>query len=43
VVEKVSTLKALTGPVVKLFKQVGALFPGGACEVFYAGSVAAPK
>jgi uncharacterized protein involved in outer membrane biogenesis len=43
VVEKVSTLKALTGPVVSLFKQVGALFPGGACEVFYAGSVAAPK
>ena len=43
VVEKASTLKALTGPVVKLFKQVGALFPGGECEVFYAGSVAAPK
>jgi AsmA protein len=43
VVEKASTLKALTGPVVKLFKQVGALFPGSACEVFYAGSVAAPK
>lgn len=43
VVEKASTLKALTGPVVRLFKQVGALFPGGECEVFYAGSVAAPK
>lgn len=43
VVEKTSTLKALTGPVVRLFKQVGALFPGGACEVFYAGSVAPPK
>jgi AsmA protein len=43
VVEKTSTLKALTGPVVKLFKQVGALFPGGECQVFYAGSVAAPK
>lgn len=42
VVEKPSTLRTLTGPVVKLFKQVGALFPGGACEVFYAGSVAAP-
>jgi uncharacterized protein involved in outer membrane biogenesis len=43
VVEQQSTLKSLTGPVVKLFKQVGRLFPGGACEVFYAGSVAPPK
>lgn len=43
VVEKPSTLKALSGPVVKLFKQVGRLFPGGECEVFYAGSVASPK
>ena len=43
VVEKPSTLKSLTGPVVKLFKQVAGLFPGGACEVFYAGSVASPK
>ncbi len=32
-----------TGPVVKLLKQVGSLFPGGACEVFYAGSVVPPK
>jgi hypothetical protein len=38
-----STLKALTGPVVKLLKQVGSLFPGGTCEVFYAGSVVPPK
>jgi uncharacterized protein involved in outer membrane biogenesis len=43
VVEKPSALKSLTGPVVKLLKQVGRLFPGGACEVFYAGSVAPPK
>jgi len=43
VVENPSTLKALTGPVVRLLKQVGSLFPGGACEVFYAGSVAPPK
>lgn len=43
VVENPSTLKALTGPVVKLLKQVGSLFPGGECEVFYAGSVAPPK
>jgi AsmA protein len=43
VVENPSTLKALTGPVVKLLKQVGSLFSGGACEVFYAGSVTPPK
>lgn len=43
VVEKPSTLKALSGPVVRLLKQVGRLFPGGACEVFYAGSVAPPQ
>lgn len=43
VVENPSTLKALTGPVVSLLKQVGGLFPGGACDVFYAGSVAPPE
>jgi AsmA protein len=43
VVENPSTLKALTGPVLKLLKQVGSLFPGGECEVFYAGSVAPPE
>jgi len=43
VVENPSTLKALSGPVLKLLKQVGRLFPGGECEVFYAGSVAPPK
>lgn len=43
VVENPSTLKALTGPVTRLLKQVGSLFPGGECEVFYAGSVASPK
>ena len=43
VVESPSTLKALTGPVVRLLEKVGRLFPGGACEVFYAGSVAPPK
>jgi len=42
-IENPSTLKALTGPVAKLLKQVGRLFPGGECEVFYAGSVAPPK
>jgi hypothetical protein len=43
VVEKPSTLKSLTGPVVRLLEKVGKLFPGGECEVFYAGSVAPPK
>jgi len=43
VVEKPSTLKSLTGPVLKLLKQVRGVFPGGECEVFYAGSVAPPK
>jgi AsmA protein len=39
-VEKPSVIKSLTGPVTKLLKRV---FPGGECEVFYAGSVASPK
>ncbi len=43
VLEKPSTLKSLTGPVARLLKKLGSLFPGGECEVFYAGSVAAPK
>jgi len=43
VVEKTSTLKSLTGSVANLLKQVGRLFSGGECEVFYAGSVAPPK
>ncbi|MDO9225514.1 MAG: AsmA family protein [Pseudomonadota bacterium] len=43
VVEKPSTLKALTGPVLKLFNKARGVFPGGECDVFYAGSVAPPK
>jgi uncharacterized protein involved in outer membrane biogenesis len=43
VLERPSALKSLTGPVTKLLKQVESLFPGGACKVFYAGSVAQPK
>ena len=43
VVEKPSTLKSLSGPVLKLLTKVGSLFPGGECDVFYAGSVAAPQ
>ena len=43
VIEKPSVLKSLTGPVLKLLKKVENLFPGGECDVFYAGSVAAPQ
>lgn len=43
VVENPSALKSLSGSVIKLLKQMGRLFPGGECEVFYAGSVASPK
>jgi AsmA protein len=43
VVEKPGTLKSLTGPVRKLLKKVRSIFPGGECDVFYAGSVAPPK
>jgi uncharacterized protein involved in outer membrane biogenesis len=43
VLEKPSALKSVTGPVVGLLKKVGNLFPGGECDVFYAGSVASPK
>ena len=43
VVETPSTLKTLSGPVIKLLKQLGSLFRGGECEVFYAGSVAPPR
>lgn len=43
VVEPPSILKSLAGPVLKLIKQGRDLFPGGACEVFYNGSVAPPN
>jgi len=43
VVDQSSVLKALTGPVRKLFQVGKELFPGGECEVFYTGSVAPPK
>jgi uncharacterized protein involved in outer membrane biogenesis len=43
VVEKPNILKSLAGPVLKLLKKGRDLFPGGECEVFYAGSVAPPK
>jgi AsmA protein len=43
VVEKPGVLKSLAGPALKLLKKGRDLFPGGECEVFYAGSVAPPK
>lgn len=43
VVEKPDVLKSITGPVRNLFRQMQGVFPGGACEVFYAGSVASPE
>jgi uncharacterized protein involved in outer membrane biogenesis len=42
VVEKPSLLEAITGPALRLLKKGGELL-GGQCEVFYAGSVVAPK
>lgn len=43
VVEKPSIFKSLTGPALRLLKKGRDLFPGGQCEVFYAGSVAPSK
>lgn len=43
VVEQPNVLKSLAGPALKVLKKARDLFPGGECEVFYAGSVAAPK
>lgn len=43
VVEKPSLLRSLAGPALGLLKKGSDLFLGGQCEVFYAGSVAAPQ
>jgi uncharacterized protein involved in outer membrane biogenesis len=43
VVDKPNLLKSLAGPALRLLKKGRDLFPGGKCEVFYAGSVAPPK
>ena len=43
VVEKPNVLLSLAGPVLNLLKQAGNLFTDGTCEVFYTGSVPAPK
>ncbi len=42
-VEKPRILRSLTGPAISLLKKGRDLFPGGKCDVFYAGSVAPPK
>lgn len=42
-VEKPNILESLTGPARELFMMGKDLFTGGECEVFYNGSVAAPK
>jgi uncharacterized protein involved in outer membrane biogenesis len=43
VVEKPSVVEALAGPALRLLKKARDLFSGRECDVFYAGSVAAPK
>ena len=43
VVVSPSTLRMLAGPVLKLYNMGRALFPGGECDVFYAGSVVPPS
>lgn len=43
VVEPPNILMSLTGPARELLKKGTDLFTGGACEVFYAGSVAPPE
>jgi AsmA protein len=42
VVESPSTIKVLSGPFLKLYNMGRALFPGGECDVFYAGSILPP-
>lgn len=42
-VEKPGMIRSLAGPVLKLAKRTRNLLPGGACAVFYAGSVTAPN
>ena len=43
VVEKPSVLMSLAGPTLNLVRQARDLFTDGKCEVFYTGSLAAPK
>jgi len=41
--EKPNLVTSLAGPALRLLKQGGDLLSGGHCDVFYAGSVAAPN
>jgi hypothetical protein len=43
VVEKPSVLTSLAGPALNLLKQARDLFTDEPCELFYTGSVPAPK
>ena len=43
VVEKPNVLMSLAGPALNLLKEARDIFTGGKCEVFYTGSVPAPK
>ncbi len=43
VIDKPNLLTTLTGPALRLLQKGRRLLPGGECNVFYAGSVAAPK
>jgi uncharacterized protein involved in outer membrane biogenesis len=43
VVEKPNVLTSLAGPALNLLRQARVLFTDGKCEVFYTGSVPAPK
>jgi AsmA protein len=43
VVEKPSVLMSLAGPTLNLLKQASDLVTGGTAEVFYTGSLPAPK
>lgn len=43
IIEKVSTLRSISGPILQLFEKTKKLFKGGECEVFYAGSVPHPE
>jgi len=42
-VDKVNVLRSLAGPALELLKKGRSIFPGGECEVFYAGSVPPPE
>jgi AsmA protein len=43
VVENPIALRSLAGPMLNLYRRTRRIFPTGPCNVFYAGSVAAPR